>query len=56
MKKTNKKLFQKHHLTLVLGIIIGLTLTAGGAYAAVTITASNVTYSNTTSGLSSTNV
>ena len=47
----NKKI-----IFIVIGILIGLVISVGGAYAATTIIGSSVTYSNSSSGLSSTTV
>ena len=51
MKKIKKK-----YILIIIGILIGLVISVGGVYAAVTITGSNVTYSNSSSGLTSTTV
>ena len=51
MKKIKKK-----YIFIIIGILIGLVISVGGVYAAVTITGSNVTYANSSSGLTSTNV
>lgn len=40
----------------LLGFLVGVVVAGSGVYAATTILASNVTYSNTSSGLNSTNV
>jgi hypothetical protein len=54
MKKIGK--IVKGNLKLVIGIIIGATISGVTVYAATVIASSNVSYSNTTSGLSATNV
>ena len=51
MKKIKKK-----YIFIIIGILIGLVISVGGVYAAVTITGTNVTYSNSSSGLTSTTV
>lgn len=53
MKKKIKKII-KDNYKIVPSFILGCILTATGVYAATTIAASNVTYSTTNSGLSST--
>ena len=56
MKKILSKIKNSKSLFLVLGIIIGLAITIGGVYAATVINASNIEYSNSSSGLTSTNL
>ncbi len=51
-----KKLIKKSKVKFVLGLILGLTLTGGGVYAATTYASKEVYYNNDTSKLSSTNV
>ena len=51
MKKIKKK-----YIFIIIGILIGLVISTGGVYAAVTITGNNVTYANSSSGFTSTNV
>ena len=48
-------IFKKNYKILI-GVLIGLIISLGGAYAATTIAGSSVTYSNSSSGLSSTTV
>ena len=48
-------IFKKNYKILI-GILIGLIISLGGAYAATTIAGSSVTYSNSSSGLSATSV
>ena len=54
MKKV-KKIF-KNNYKILIGLILGVIISVGGVYAAATISGSTVSYSNTTSGLSSTTV
>lgn len=49
-------LVHKKAIFIVIGILVGLVVSMGGVYAAVTITGSNVTYSNYSSVLTSTTV
>ncbi len=56
MGKNKRQIIKKHHKTLIFGIIIGMIIASGGVYAITSIAGSNITYSNTNSGLSSTNV
>ena len=46
----------KKAIFIVIGILVGLVVSMGGVYVAVTITGSNVTYSISSSGLTSTTV
>ena len=46
----------KNNYKLIIGLIIGIVLSGTGVYAATVINAINVGYSNTTSGLTSTNM
>ena len=46
----------KKHYKFILGIVVGLVLSSLVAYAATAVASSNVSYSNTASGLSSTTV
>ena len=50
MKKSKNKLY------LTLGILLGITLSATGVYAATTILSKDISYDNTSSGLSATNL
>ncbi len=54
MKKISK--FIKSNYKFLIGVIVGLLLSGTGVYAANTIYSSNVTYDNSNSGLSATNV
>ena len=54
MKKVKKVI--RSNYKIFIGVLIGLIISVGGVYAATTIAGSTVTYSNTTSGLSSTTV
>ena len=54
MKKISK--FVKNNYKFLIGVIVGLLLSATGVYAANTIYSSNVTYDNSNSGLEATNV
>ena len=54
MKKV-RKIF-KNNYKILIGLILGVIISVGGVYAAATISGSTVSYSNTTSGLSSTTV
>ena len=49
------RIFKKNN-KFILGMILGLTLASCGVYAITTIAGSNITYSNTKSGLTSTDV
>ena len=53
-QRENRSLLKNYKL--VMAFILGLIVASGGVYAATTIAGSNITYSNTESGLSSTNV
>ena len=55
MKKEVKKRI-KGNYKLVLGVIIGIMISGVGAYAATTISSSNISYDNKSSGLTSTNL
>ena len=50
-----RKIF-KNNYKILIGLILGVIISVGGVYAAATISGSTVSYSNTTSGLSSTTV
>ena len=54
MKKISK--FIKNNYKFLIGVIVGLLLSGTGVYAANTIYSKNVTYDNSNSGLSATNV
>ena len=54
LKKISK--FIKDNYKFLIGVIVGLLLSATGVYAANTIYSSNVTYDNSNSGLEATNV
>ena len=54
MKKVKKVI--RSNYKIFIGVLIGLIISLGGVYAATTIAGSSVTYSNTTTGLSSTTV
>ena len=54
MKKIGK--FIKNNYKIVLGIIIGILITGTTVYAAISIAGKDITYSNTTSGLTATTV
>ena len=54
MKKISK--FIKNNYKFLIGVIVGLLLPGTGVYAANTIYSKNVTYDNSNSGLSATNV
>ncbi len=54
MKKVKKVI--RSNYKIFIGVLIGLIISLGGVYAATTIAGSAVTYSNTTTGLSSTTV
>ena len=54
MKKISK--FIKSNYKFLIGVIVGLLLSGTGVYAANTIYSKNVTYDNSNSGLSATNV
>ena len=56
MGKNKRQIIKRYHKTLIFGIIIGMIIASGGVYAITSIAGSNITYSNTNSGLSSTNV
>ena len=53
-QRENRSLLKNYKL--VMAFILGLIVASGGVYAATTIAGSNITYSNSKSGLSSTNV
>ena len=55
-KRRGVYLVHKKAIFIVIGILVGLVVSMGGVYVAVTITGSNVTYSNSSSGLTSTTV
>ena len=48
--------FIKNNYKFLIGVIVGLLLSGTGVYAANTIYSKNVTYDNSNSGLSATNV
>ena len=54
MKKISR--FIKNNYKFLIGVIVGLLLSGTGVYAANTIYSKNVTYDNSNSGLSATNV
>ena len=53
-QRENRSLLKNYKL--VMAFILGLIVASGGVYAATTIAGSNITYSNTKSGLNSTDV
>ena len=56
MVKFVKKIFSKPKLSFIMGIILGITFTASGVYAASSLTSKSVFYDSKNSSLSSTNV
>ena len=56
MKKIINKIKNNKLFYVIVGILIGLAITAGGVYAATVINASSVAFSGSTSGLTSTNM
>ncbi|MCI8347000.1 MAG: hypothetical protein HFJ12_03510 [Bacilli bacterium] len=55
MKKEVKKRLKKNY-KLIIVIVIGIIISGVGVYAVTTISSSNVTYDNSRSGLTSTNL
>lgn len=51
-----KKIFKNLKINFVTGLIIGAVLAGSGVYAATLVNSKNVTYDNSTSKASSTNV
>ena len=56
MFKKIKKIVGSRRTTFIVGLVLGIIVSASGVYAANTIYSKNVTYDNSNSGLSATNV
>ena len=56
MFKKIKKIVESRRTTFIVGLVLGIIISASGVYAANTIYSKNVTYDNSNSGLSSVNV
>ena len=56
MFKKIKKIVESRRTTFIVGLVLGIIVSASGVYAANTIYSKNVTYDNSNSGLSATNV
>ena len=56
MYKKIKKIVGSRRTTFIVGLVLGIIVSASGVYAANTIYSKNVTYDNSNSGLSATNV
>ena len=56
MFKKIKKIVESRRTTFIVGLVLGIIVSASGVYAANTIYSKNVTYDNSNSGLEATNV